>query len=85
MTVRGALRPAAVLRADRTSATAGSTAPRAAHLLVAGAIQGSPSCAHARRVRNDPSGAARAGLDWTSSGADRGAPQASQRRTYRPI
>jgi hypothetical protein len=31
-------------------AGAGSVAPRAAHLLVAPAIQGSPSCAHARRV-----------------------------------
>jgi hypothetical protein len=48
-------------------AGAGSVALRAAHLLVAPAIQGSPSCVHARRVRNDPSGAATAGLDWTSS------------------
>jgi hypothetical protein len=39
------------------------------------AIQGSPSCAHARRVRSDPSGAAAAGSDWTGSGAERGAPQ----------
>jgi hypothetical protein len=57
----------------------------AAHLLVPPAIQGSPNCAHARRVGNDPSGAATAGSDWTGSGAERGAPQASRRRTYRPI
>ena len=43
MTVRGALRSAAVLRADWASATAGSAAPRAAHLLVPPAIQGSPA------------------------------------------
>jgi len=30
---------------------------------------GSPSYAHARTVGNDPSGAATAGLDWTSPGA----------------
>ncbi len=40
-------------RADHR-AGAGSAAPRAAHLLVPPAIQGSPSCAHARRVGNDP-------------------------------
>ena len=36
---------------------------RAAHLLVPPAIQDSPSCAYARRVGNDPSGAVAAGLD----------------------
>jgi hypothetical protein len=36
-------------------------------------------------VDNDASAAATAGSDWTSPGADRGAPQASQRHTNRPI
>jgi hypothetical protein len=43
----------------------------AAHLLVPPAIQGSPSCAHTRRVGENPSGAATVGSDWASSGAER--------------
>jgi hypothetical protein len=35
--------------------------------------------------RQRPSGAATTGSDWTSSGAERGALQRSQRRKYRPI
>jgi hypothetical protein len=50
MTVRGALCPAAVLRADWASATAGSATPRAAHLLGPPAIHCRPIWAHARRV-----------------------------------
>ena len=70
--------------ACRNSA-AGLAGIRASYLLVAPEIQGNPSCAHTRLCRQRPSGAATTGSDWTSSGADRGAPQASQRRTYRPI
>jgi hypothetical protein len=128
MTVRGALRPAAVLRADwlrrppalrhparaalqskhvphalrnsadsltgsaerrriRSRTGCGAAATRASARLGSGRARQCwrCGCAHARRVGNDPSGAATTGSDWTSSGADRGAPQASQRRTYRPI
>jgi hypothetical protein len=77
MTVRGALRPAA-LRADWASASARSATPRAAHLLVAPAIQG--------RQRPQRSRDSRLGLDRLRrrTGRSPGQPNDAHTGRHRP-
>jgi hypothetical protein len=71
------------MRADWASATAGSAAPP----LTCSSLpqSGQPKLCACETCRQRPSGAATTGSDWTGSGAERGVPQASQRRRYRPI